>query len=71
MDRGSIALEIWYLYSRVYEGGDGCLDRLIGAGAYTRWLDAEMRDDYLDQVSLFELEMIRAELENAVGECCF
>jgi hypothetical protein len=71
MDRGSIALEIWYLYSRVYEGGDGCLDRLIGASAYNRWLKAEMRDDYLDQVSLFELEMIRAELENAVGECCF
>jgi len=71
MDRGSIALEIWYLYSRTYEGGDECLDRLIGAGAYNRWLKAEMRDDYLDQVSLFELEMIRAELENAVGECCF
>jgi len=47
------------------------LDRLIGASAYNRWLAAEMRDDYLDQVSLFELEMIRAELENAVGECCF
>lgn len=28
MDRGSIALEIWYLYSRTYEGGDECLDQI-------------------------------------------
>jgi len=71
MDRGSIALEIWYLYSRTYEGGDECLDRLIGASAYNRWLDQEMRDDYLDTVHIDELLQIRSELEDAVGECCF
>ena len=71
MDRGSIALEIWYLYSRVYEDGDRGLDRLIGAGAYTRWLAAEMSDDYLDTVHIDELLQIRSELEDAVGECCF
>ena len=71
MDRGSIALEIWYLYSRTYEGGDECLDRLIGAKAYERWLAVEMEDDHLDRISQFELELLRTELENAVGECCF
>jgi hypothetical protein len=71
MDRGSIALEIWYLYSRIYERGDYALDRLIGAKAYERWLKVEMKDDHLDRISQFELELLRTELENAVGECCF
>jgi hypothetical protein len=71
MDRGSIALEIWYLYSRVYEGGDECLDRLRGSSAYNRWLKVEMEDDHLDRIHIDELLQIRSDLENAVGECCF
>ena len=71
MDRGSIALEIWYLYSRTYERGDSALDRLRGSSAYSRWLAVEMEDDHLDRIHIDELLQLRSDLEDAVGECCY
>ena len=59
---------IWDAYSQVYEAGDGALDMLIGCPHYNEWLKAEMSDEYLTAAHPFVLEMIRAELEQVVGE---
>jgi hypothetical protein len=59
---------IWDAYAQVYEAGDEALDMLIGCPHYNKWLEAEMSDEYLAAAQPFVLEMIRAELEQVVGE---
>lgn len=57
---------IWNAYAAVYELGDEGLDALIGCAAYTRWLAADMSDEYLASAHPFELEMIRSDLEGVL-----
>jgi hypothetical protein len=62
----STVAAIWELYGTIYELGDSAMDQLNGCAAYTKWLDAEMSDEYLADAHEFTLEMIRAELANVV-----
>ena len=59
---------IWDAYAQVYEAGDEALDMLFNCPHYNEWLEAEMSEEYLAAAHPFVLEMIRAELEQVVGE---
>jgi hypothetical protein len=58
----STVAAIWDLYATIYEHGDAAMDQLNSCAAYSKWLDAEMSDEYLANAHAFTLEMIRAEL---------